>query len=290
MTENFANSQAAEWIRVADNDPTFDIHEILGKRGYSASTDFPSAVYWEKQLERYPNAKVVLTYRDPESWYKSFCETIAQLQPDNDDCLLGVRVAIGMGLPIPNFAAMLNKVITRDCFNNDWSKENILKCYINNIEYIRKTCPPEKFLEFEPSQGWEPLCKFLNKEIPKDIPYPKVNSSNELQRTVSIINMVGYGMSVCGFGVPMLLRQLSLVDKTTMMAAVYESHESTGYDAIEVKRVTKVLPKPGYAIVKVKVAAINPLDFKIFRGYVTRMGWKMKFPFTPGNLYSINIV
>ena len=32
-------------------------------------------------------------------------------------------------------------------------------------------------LEFHPSQGWEPLCKFLDKKAP-DTPYPKINEGD----------------------------------------------------------------------------------------------------------------
>jgi hypothetical protein len=36
--------------------------------GFEATCDFPSAVYYKEQMEAYPNAKVILTKRDPEKW------------------------------------------------------------------------------------------------------------------------------------------------------------------------------------------------------------------------------
>ena len=45
-----------------------DVHDVLGARGYEASCDWPSSHYYEQQLKRYPNAKVILTVRDPEKW------------------------------------------------------------------------------------------------------------------------------------------------------------------------------------------------------------------------------
>lgn len=38
--------------------------------------------------------------------------------------------------------------------------------------------PPERLLNFHVSEGWEPLCKFLGKEIP-DTPFPNVNNTNQ---------------------------------------------------------------------------------------------------------------
>jgi hypothetical protein len=39
---------------------------------------------------------------------------------------------------------------------------------------IRGMVPKENLLEFKPGDGWEPLCKFLGKEIP-DVEYPHAN-------------------------------------------------------------------------------------------------------------------
>lgn len=39
--------------------------------GYSACVDWPSAHYWRELVDVYPDAKVVLTYRSPESWWES---------------------------------------------------------------------------------------------------------------------------------------------------------------------------------------------------------------------------
>lgn len=61
--------------------------------------------------------------------------------------------------------------------------------------------PADKLLVFQPSQGWEPLCKFLNKPIP-DQPFPHVND------TQAFINMVGYARrrkQIATYAVPALV-------------------------------------------------------------------------------------
>src|SRR6185369_3613405 len=40
--------------------------------GYRSCVDWPSAYYWRELIQVYPNAKVLLTYRSPESWWESF--------------------------------------------------------------------------------------------------------------------------------------------------------------------------------------------------------------------------
>ena len=106
--ENFDNAHAQLWTQVADQEVGADIHDILGKKGYRSTCDFPSAVYWRLQMEKYPKAKLVLIYRDPIQWYTSFINTIANMQPDNPLCPFGVRVAFAMGLPCKGTIAIIH--------------------------------------------------------------------------------------------------------------------------------------------------------------------------------------
>jgi hypothetical protein len=46
--------------------------------------------------------------------------------------------------------------------------------YTEQYENIYKMCPKEKLLRLKLGDGWEPLCKFLEKDYPKN-DYPKVN-------------------------------------------------------------------------------------------------------------------
>lgn len=43
---------------------------------------------------------------------------------------------------------------------------------------IRGLVPPERLLEWNVQEGWEPLCKFLDKEVP-DEPFPHVNTKDK---------------------------------------------------------------------------------------------------------------
>ena len=44
--------------------------------GYQASVDWPSCNFWREQMAWYPEAKVILSERDPEAWYRSIMNTI----------------------------------------------------------------------------------------------------------------------------------------------------------------------------------------------------------------------
>lgn len=49
---------------------------------------------------------------------------------------------------------------------------------------IRGLVPPERLLEWKVEDGWEPLCKFLGKEVPHGQPFPRRNDSSEFQKKV----------------------------------------------------------------------------------------------------------
>ena len=47
-------------------------------RDFQATVDWPSARWWREIAAHYPKAKVLLSVRDPEAWYKSMFDTIYQ--------------------------------------------------------------------------------------------------------------------------------------------------------------------------------------------------------------------
>lgn len=211
MKEAFANCSGAQWTKIADErNPTL-VRDLMEQGNYRSTCDMPSSVYWLEQLQIYPDAKVVLTLRDPEKWYKSWMDTIGTVHPDSESCYFGNRVIMGMGL-FQHFSMtpMFNKVITRDCFNGDWSKQNLIACYKAHIENVKKLCPPDKLLLFDVKDGWEPLCTFLGVPVP-DLPYPHANDTSAFLKMASVLHIVGWIMCILGLGIPALYRSRSII-------------------------------------------------------------------------------
>jgi hypothetical protein len=48
--------------------------------------------------------------------------------------------------------------------------------YTRHNDWVRSIVPRENLLEFHPGDGWEPLCKFLQKDIPNE-DYPRLNDT-----------------------------------------------------------------------------------------------------------------
>jgi len=68
-----------------------------------------------------------------------------------------------------------------------WYDRHALADYMpKHTEYIRSLVPPENLLEFHPRDGWDPLCKFLGKDVPEDTAFPYVNRGRWARNYVAI--------------------------------------------------------------------------------------------------------
>lgn len=164
MSEVFAQARRSIplWLDVIEGKPDWDaIFE-----GFQSTTDYPACSYWRELAVYYPEAKVVLTTRDPDSWFDSVSETI--FSPRMMDSLRGTPQEVFMNGTI--FSAFDGKVTDR-AFMTDW--------YVKRNQEVIDTLPPERLLVFHPKDGWEPLCEFLGATVPAQ-PFPRVNSRDEL--------------------------------------------------------------------------------------------------------------
>lgn len=165
MVEVFADArrQVPLWIEAAGGNPDWDA--IFD--GFRASSDYPSASFWRELADYYPEAKVVLTTRDPDSWFESVSATI--FSPGMQDSLKGSPVEVMMNGAV--FGPFGGGDITDRAFMTDW--------YAQRNQLVIDTIAPERLLVFQPKDGWEPLCEFLGVDVP-DLPFPRVNSRDEL--------------------------------------------------------------------------------------------------------------
>lgn len=211
MTENFKHFHFTFWLRVSNSEfanrekknndnngeASYHFDEIFKydpREQYTATCDFPSSQYWEEQLKQYPDAKVILTKRaNAEKWYQSCIDTIFRAMPCSPFCDTCIYWWTRLGVPHTNAYAFFQAVFERDVFHYNWSKENIIACYNEHNRLVEEKCPKDKLLVFDVTQGWAPLCEFLNKPIPENIPFPHANDTKEFQtlfRNVHIITAV----------------------------------------------------------------------------------------------------
>jgi hypothetical protein len=174
MIEVLGNpAQVPFWNRAADGG-AIEWEDIYG--GYSATVDWPGCHFYAALAERYPEAKVILSRRDPERWYESISETILKSMDS-----MGLAAA-----PIPADHPMRfgGVIIPQKTFGFDFSRDNVIAAFERHNAEVVAMIPPERLLVFEAAQGWEPLCTFLGVPVP-DQPFPRTNSREEFWEHVS---------------------------------------------------------------------------------------------------------
>ncbi|XOV89953.1 MAG: sulfotransferase family protein [Pseudomonadota bacterium] len=138
--------------------------------GYQASVDWPSCNLWREQLAHFPDAKVILSLRDPDRWYDSVMATIYQAS------------STGLSSADPERkagAAWAHDIIWNRVFDNRMTdRDHVISVFNAHNEAVRAEVPADKLLVFEASAGWNPLCEFLQVAVP-DEDYPRVNSTEE---------------------------------------------------------------------------------------------------------------
>jgi hypothetical protein len=147
--------------------------EVFGE--YDAVSDVAS-FFAESLIPAYPDAKVILVERDIEKWFPSM-HAVVKSSTSPIRRALGAKIGDLSGYLSPRPCNKLHQGWTRAPSPNDVI-EYLKPAYVRHNQYIRDTVPKEQLLDFKLSDGWEPLCQFLGKEVP-DVPFPHVNDSKE---------------------------------------------------------------------------------------------------------------
>ncbi len=178
MIEVMQNPSQLPFWNEMEKKRTTDLDAAM--KGYTSIVDFPGSLYYKELMQKYPDAKIVLTVRDPEKWYKSCQDTIYNLPRGLKKLMMKI---IGIFKPdIAHVASVFDYVdlsIWNGIFKGNFEdKDATLKIFNEWIEEVKRSVPKEKLLVFEVTQGWQPLCDFLGKPIPST-PFPRVNDTAE---------------------------------------------------------------------------------------------------------------
>ena len=178
MTELFENPQHAElWERAAHGE-SIRWDDLLGD--YGATVDWPGCTFYEEMMEAYPDAKVLLSVRDPERWYESTRNTIYRISKLTQRSLLGIFTP----KRVRRVGRMVNEVIWEGTFSNNFEdREYAIEVFERHNESVKQRVPEDKLLVYEVKEGWEPLCEFFGVEVPKT-PFPHLNDTDDFQARI----------------------------------------------------------------------------------------------------------
>ena len=138
--------------------------------GFASAVDWPVAAFWRELSRHYPQARFVLSVRDPHKWHESVLETIFKALSSTPDAR--------------DREARAHRTMTRDLILHRTfdgrldDPAHAIAVYERHNQAVRDSICAHRLLVYETGSGWEPLCAFLDCPIP-DAPYPRRNTREE---------------------------------------------------------------------------------------------------------------
>jgi len=132
--------------------------------GYRAGVDWPQGSFWEEIAEAFPDAIILLSLRDADSWWRSASETI-------------FKISAAKTLA-PEWYAMVEEIFTHRFVwppDDEAAAKAAFERY--NADVLARA-PKDRLLVWRASDGWGPLCERLGVPVPGE-PFPRVNTREE---------------------------------------------------------------------------------------------------------------
>jgi hypothetical protein len=174
MTTLFrAPGESKSW-RAALAGEAIDWRTFLAK--YEATVDWPGCTFYQELMAAFPEAKVLLTIREPAQWYNSAAATIYGATRDLPRVIRLISPALG------NVIDLINTLIWQKTFDSRFAdRDHAIAVFAAHNAEVQRIVPPDRLLVYRVQEGWEPLCRFLAVPVP-DKPFPHLNDTANFQR------------------------------------------------------------------------------------------------------------
>ena len=170
------------WFDAASKGEPTDWDTVFEK--FEAAVDWPAAAYYLELSEHFPDAKVILSVRDAEGWYKSTSETIYQVFQATPAWMKWLIP------PVDRLMRMVQRTVWDGVFEGEFeNRDRSIERFNAHIETVKKVIPIDRLLVHNVAEGWEPICNFLNKPMPQT-PYPRVNEARDIKRMILVLKFL----------------------------------------------------------------------------------------------------
>eukprot|EP00877_Chromochloris_zofingiensis_P009870 jgi/Chrzof1/5136/Cz15g12220.t1 len=143
----------------------FDSGHSTTGGAYRATVDYPGCGFYQQLMAAYPDAKVILTERDPEKWYQSVINTIGR-RYNMEHKQPWYLKKLGLTVKLTKFWNMLDDLV----WSGDWQRkmnddpEGLKKLFVDHNEEVKRTVPADKLLVCM-TAGWKPVNDQIERNI-----------------------------------------------------------------------------------------------------------------------------
>jgi sulfotransferase family protein len=161
MQKVFERDEGEQWLRIGRGETDL-LDDVLAD--CAAAVDWPNAAYWEVLAEKNPDAVILLSTRTSgEAWFKSASDTIFTVIPN---------------VPDGPWKDMVHELFANTFTPDYLDKDKAIAAYDAHNASVREKADPKRLLEWQATDGWEPICKALGLPVPAE-PFPHTNSTEE---------------------------------------------------------------------------------------------------------------
>ncbi|MFB7655120.1 MULTISPECIES: sulfotransferase family protein [unclassified Streptomyces] len=166
-----------QWERIVCDGESPDWTAVFD--GYASAADGPCALYYRQISQAFPDARTVLTVRDPDSWYRSTHDTLYQF------ALRSMANPPEPGSPQARLFRITNTMVWDGLFGGRFAdKDHAVDVYHRHNEEVVRTLGADNVLVYDVRQGWEPLCDFLGVDTPREA-FPRTNDTASMRQRVA---------------------------------------------------------------------------------------------------------
>jgi Sulfotransferase domain len=138
---------------------------------YNAIVDYPGAAVWRELAAAFPDAPVLLSTRSSaDEWWQSGSNTILAVRPDQEDS---------------DGRRMIDALFARSLGGDVTDRNSVMAAYDAHNAAVRDEIPPERLFEYQPGDGWAPLCAALGVPEP-DEPFPHTNTREQFRERAGL--------------------------------------------------------------------------------------------------------
>jgi len=147
-------------------------------KDYRASVDWPGTPFWQPLAQAFPEAPILLSTREnAQVWWQSASRTV----------FAAGHLPAAQGSARAERLAMLKEMWSLT-LTPDWDQpQAAMQAYEAHNQSVRQLAPAHRLFEWQPGQGWEPLCRALGLPVPGQ-PFPHLNTTDDFRRMLGLEN------------------------------------------------------------------------------------------------------
>jgi len=174
--------QAKLWQRALDGEAPWG--QIFGD--FDSTVDWPGGYFYRELMAVYPEAKVLLSVREPQAWERSMRETVWAVRHGESLVRLLSSAQAHVNPQWRGFLEMIDRLVWEGegTFASGHAEpQQLIDTMIRHNREVESNVPPERLLVWSVEEGWQRLCEFLEVPVPRQ-PFPHVNDRTEFLNRV----------------------------------------------------------------------------------------------------------